>query len=223
LIDKKLHDHEVKRFNISVDDYELTTRIEEIASQNNLSLSEFKEVLISKFVGFEEYKEKLKQNMINEKLARNVFSQEHVTVDEEDVQLYYENHVDEFVVPKIIHVQKYAAQDKMVLQQFLKNPLMVSPSIAVEEETIDTTDVNPKLLAMLANTQENRFTPIIPLGNGVFVAMMVLEKKEFSIKPFGSVKHIIMQQLNQESEQKSIENYFQKQRVKAKIITVRVP
>jgi len=223
LIDEKIQESEIKNLGIFVDDFEVDERIEAIARSNNLTKDEFKDILESKLISYKEYKEDLKKKIVQEKLARKIFSEESVSVDTEDALLYYKNNLKEFTVPKKIKISKYASKNRRALEAFLVNPLMVNPSIAVESETIETDTLNPKLISLVAETDEGSFTPILPIGSDVFVTILIEKKLESVQKDFDDVKNQIAEKLRQENESKSIQRYFKKQRSKAKIVEVRTP
>lgn len=223
LIDQKIQDSEIKRLGISVDLYEIEERMESVAESNNLTLQEFKDILASKFISLEEYKENLKKKLIQEKLARKIFAEENTAVETEDARIYYENNKEEFAVPTKVKITKYASKDQRELAAFLRNPMMVGHSVAVESEEIKTDDLNPKLLSLVLETQEGGFTPILPVGNNLYVSIRIDKKMEKNQKSFEEVQSTIIAKLRQENESKSIERYFKKQRAKAKIVEVRRP
>lgn len=223
LIGEKLQESEVKRLGIFVDSYEIDDRIDSIAGSNNLSVQEFKDVLASKFIGFDEYKENLRKKLVQEKLARKIFTEESVLIGQEDARIYYENNQDEFAVPTKVKITKYASKDQRQLVAYLRNPLIRNDAIAIESETIETATLNPKLLSLVLETKEGSFTPILPVANGVYVSIRIDKKLEQNLKSFEEAESMIIAKLKQESESKAIDRYFKKQRASAKIIEIRLP
>ena len=223
LIDEKIQSSEVKRQGIDVDIYEIEERMESVARSNHLTLSEFKEILASKFISLEEYKENLKKKLIQEKLARKIFSEESTIVDREDARIYYDNNKEEFSIPTRVKITKYASKDQRELATYLRNPMIVNHSVAVESEEIKTDELNPKLLSLVLETQEGGFTPIIPVSNTLFVSIRIDAKLEKKQNSFEEVESAIIAKLSQQNESKAIERYFKKQRARAKIVEVRLP
>jgi parvulin-like peptidyl-prolyl isomerase len=223
LIDEKIHSSEIKRQGIDVDIYEIEERMASVAGSNSLTLAEFKEILASKFISLEEYKESLKKKLIQEKLARKIFSEESTAVDREDARIYYDNNQEEFAVPTRVKITKYAAKDQRELAAYLRNPMIVNHSVAVESEEIKTDELNPKLLSLVLETSEGEFTPIIPVGNALFVSIRIDAKLQKNQKSFDEVESAIAAKLSQQNEAKAIERYFKKQRAGAKIVEVRLP
>jgi len=223
LIDDKIQSSEIKRQGIAVDFYEIEERMESVARSNNLTLTEFKEILASKFISLEEYKENLKKKLIQEKLARKIFSEESTTVDREDARIYYDNNKEEFSIPTRVKITKYASKDQRELATYLRNPMIVNHSVAVESEEIKTDELNPKLLSLVLETPEGEFTPIIPVSNTLFVSIRINAKLNKDQKKFEDVESAIIAKLSQQNESKAIERYFKKQRASAKIVEVRLP
>jgi len=223
LINEKIESSEIKRLGIDVDVYEIEERMESVAASNNLTLQEFKDILASKFISLEEYKENLKKKLIQEKMARKIFSEESTTVDAEDARIYYENNKEEFSVPTRVKITKYVAKDQRELAAFLRNPMMVGHSVAVESEEIKTEDLNPKLLSLVLETPEGSFTPVLPIGNNLYVSFRIDKKMNKKLKTFEEAQNAIIAKLRQENESKAIERYFKKQRAGAKIVEVRRP
>lgn len=223
LINEKIESSEIKRLGIDVDVYEIEERMESVAASNNLTLQEFKDILASKFISLEEYKENLKKKLIQEKMARKIFSEESVTVDTEDARIYYENNKEEFAVPTRVKITKYVSKDQRELAAFLQNPMMVGHSVAVESEEIKTEELNPKLMTLVLETGEGSFTPILPIGNNLYVSFRIDRKMNKQQKSFEDVQSTIVAKLRQENESKSIDRYFKKQRASAKIVEVRRP
>jgi len=223
LVDEKLQASEVKRLGIFVDSYEIDDRIDAIAGSNNLSVAEFKDILASKFIGFEDYKKNLQKKLVQEKLARKIFTEESVTVEREDARIYYENNKEEFAVPTRVKITKYASKDQRQLATYIRNPLLRPDGIMVESETVETALLNPKLLSLVLETKQGSFTPILPAGSDLFVSIRVEEKMDTNQKSFEEVEASIMEKLKQMNESKAIERYFKKQRANAKIVKIRLP
>lgn len=223
LIDEKIKEDEIKTLGIFVDEFEIEDRMEAIAKSNNLSKKELVDILESKFISLKEYKEELKKKIMQEKLIRKIFSQESIFVDDEDALIYYKNNPQNFTLPAKVKITKYATKNKRELENFLANPLIINQAIVTESEVVDTSALNPSLASLVAETKEGAFTPILPTGNDIFVAIFVEEKLDMVQKEFDDVKNAIVDKLREESESKAIDRYFKKQRSMAKIITLRVP
>jgi hypothetical protein len=144
-------------------------------------------------------------------------------VDTEDARIYYENNKEEFAIPTKVKITKYVSKDQRELMAFLQNPMMVGHSVAVESEEIKTADLNPKLLSLVLETSEGGFTPILPIGNNLYVSIRIDKKMDQKQKSFEEVQSTIVSKLRQANESKSIERYFKKQRAGAKIVEVRRP
>ena len=223
LIDQAIQKQEIKRLGIEVTPYEVDERMEGIAASNKMSMAEFKEALASRFISLEEYRATLKAKAEQEKLAQAIFSEESAAVEREDARIYYDNHPDEFSVPEKIRVTKYASSNRKQLMAYLKNPMMINHAVGVEKETIETITMNPQLFAMVMETPVGGYTPILPVGQNLFVSIRIDEKLNETKRKFEEVENMIINKLRQQNESKSMTRYFQKQRANAKITTLRRP
>ncbi len=223
LIDQKIQESEIKRMGIEVTPFEIDERMESIAASNNLTLTEFKEVLASRFISLEAYRKDLSDKALQEKVAQAIMTEESTSVEREDARIYYDNHTDEFDIPKKVKVTKYASSNRQQLLAYLRNPMMINSGVAVEKETIDTASMNPQLFSMVMETPVGSYTPMLPMGQNLYVSIRVDEKIDTVKRKFEEVEGMIVAKLRKDNESKAIERYFQKQRAKAKIVTLRRP
>ena len=222
LIDKRLEESEIERLGIQVDDDAIDAQIRRIASSNNLTLDGFKQALESRFIGWESYRDDLKKQMIRERLVGAVLQDELRPVEENDARVYYDNHQNEFSQYGSIKVTKYASTDRNALLAAMRNPLILSPMIGREEETLERESADPRLYQLLADTEIGEFTRMIPVGSS-FVSFYVDEKKEPSLLSFEEVKDQIISTLSRQNESRAIQNYFEKKRTESKIVILREP
>ena len=220
LINEKIKEKVIDDFGITIADYEIEDRIKAIAKMNNLSLSQFQDILKSRFISLKEYRQNVKKQILQEKLARRILRDEMILVDDEDVKLYYQNHKQEFNTPVRIKVIKYASQNKDALNQFLKNPMLNIKEVISEEEDIDIQSLSPSLKTLVLQTDVGSFTPILPVGN-LYVCIYIKEYLQTKQKSLAEVFEDIKQKLLRKNESKAIEQYFQKQRLKASVVFVR--
>lgn len=220
LINKKIEEQKIAQLGIKVEDYEVEERIGFVAKQNGLTIEQLREALASRFVGWESYKEKIKQSVVNEKLSREVLSNELVTADESDGRIYYEQHKGKYQKPSKVEVIKYISSGKEELVQTIKNPLRKSSKVSFEKETADIEKMNPQLVKIILRTEEGEFTPVIPIGEN-FLAIYVEKKLGLQQQSYEEVKNEILEELNIKNREKAVKNYFTKERSKVKITYLR--
>jgi len=219
LIGEKLKDKIINDFGIAVTNNEIDERMIAIAKMNNLTLPQFEDILQSRFISLEDYKKNIKKQILQEKLARRILRDEMVLVDDEDVKLYYQNHNQEFNIPVKIKVIKYASHNKGALLKFLNNPMLNIQEVINEEEEIVVDDLSPKLKSLVLQTDIGSFTPVLPVAN-LYISVYIKEYLQTKQETLEDVKSKIKQKLFKENESKAIEQYFQKQRLKADVVFV---
>lgn len=222
LIDKRLEEAEIDRLGIQVEEPDIDAQIRRIASSNNMTLDGFKKALEARFIGWESYRKELKEQMIRERLVGAVLQGELRPAEESDARVYYDNHKDEFSQYGSIKVTKYASSDRNALLAAMRNPLILSPMIGREEETLERESADPRLFGLLGDTEIGEFTRMIPVGN-MFVSFYVDEKNDRVLLPFEEVKERIIASLNRQNETRAVKNYFEKKRAEGEIKILREP
>ncbi|MGE0085523.1 MAG: SurA N-terminal domain-containing protein [Desulfococcaceae bacterium] len=118
LIDQKLTDQEAKRSNISVSEKEIDNAIERVKQAGSYSDEQLREGLKKEGLTLEEYRSRIKEQILRTKLV-NVAVKSKIVLTDEEVKKYYEEHIDEYRGDK-----KYR----------LRNILLSLPSFAGESE-----------------------------------------------------------------------------------------
>jgi parvulin-like peptidyl-prolyl isomerase len=222
LIDLRLREAKIKELGLSVDEDEIDARIDLIARRNNLDAQTLKETLIRRGADFDKYREEIKEAIMNEKIAAHVVSGSQMRVSQEEIERYYEANREKFSQPDEIVVIQYASKDERALRAAAQNPMATDPAVTTTRQTLKSSELNPRLLAVLTQTPIGRFTPIFPAADRM-VTLMVREKRGSAPKPLESVKDEIGDELRAEYEARSIEDYFAKARAKAQISILRQP
>jgi parvulin-like peptidyl-prolyl isomerase len=154
LIEKKIRLIEVKKEGIHIDDFELNKELESIATQNRLSLYQFRILLEDKGIDFNEYKDRLKEKLSLEKLDKKIAYRKLKEIDEEELQSYYNSHLDEFSIAKTFKVVKYEASSKELLESVVSNPMFKPNGVSREHLTLEADKINPRLSIVLNETLE---------------------------------------------------------------------
>lgn len=220
LIDLRLQEAHIKELGLSVDDYELEDRLKMIASRNNLEFSDLEEVIKSRGMDWDRYKEDTRKAMLNERLASRVLRDEIFPVSDSEIEQAYKTNAQKYTIPSKIKVMQYASRNEQALRRSVQNPLIQSPEVQITEQILDTNALNPRLRALLIETENGRFTPIFPV-NDRLVALMVREKIGTKQLPLDQVKQLIFDDLKEQSQKRAIANYFSKARAKAEISILR--
>jgi parvulin-like peptidyl-prolyl isomerase len=220
LIDLRLRESKLKELGLSADEDEIDARIDLIAKRNNLDAQTLKEVLIRRGADFDNYRNEVKEAILNEKLAAHILAGSQIPISQEEIERHYEANREKFSQPSEIVVMQYASKDERALRAVAQNPLASDPSVTTARQTLKSSELNPRLLAVLIQTPVGRFTPIFPAADRM-VTLMPLEKRGSAPKPLESVRSEISEELRAAYEERSIDDYFAKARAKAQIVILR--
>ncbi len=117
LISDSLLQQEAKRRGITITDGQLNQTMQRVASQNNMSLSDFRQALISDGVDYDKYRETVRRELTIGNLSRQ-YGQRHATISEAEV--------DEFI--------KLTAGDNANYEYRLSHILIALPDAATPEQ-----------------------------------------------------------------------------------------
>ena len=120
LIDQKLTDQQIKQSNITVSDNEIDGAIERLKEANFFTDKELREMLGAEGLTIEEYRKRIKDQMLRAKLV-NFEIKSKIVITKEDIESYYKTHSDKYG-----GIKKYR----------LNNIIMKVPSFASEEEKL---------------------------------------------------------------------------------------
>ncbi len=104
LIEQKLTDQEIKKYRISVSDKEIDATIEQIKNINRYTDESLRSILASQGMSFEEYREKIREQILRSKLV-NIEVRSRVVVTPEEVRAYYESHPELFQGARRYHLR----------------------------------------------------------------------------------------------------------------------
>jgi len=122
LVDEKIEDQQIKRFNIVVSEQEADQTIERIKENNYLTEEEFREGLKAEGFTMDEYRERLKENLRRSKLVNREIKSK-IVITNEDIKTYYDS-----------HSEKYGGETKYHLRNIL---MRVSPlADAIEKRRV---------------------------------------------------------------------------------------
>jgi peptidyl-prolyl cis-trans isomerase SurA len=95
LIDGKLADQEIKRYQLDVSQKEIDTTVERMKEARHLTDEQLREALAQQGLTMEEYRNEIKESILRTKLVnREVKSK--IVITKEDVRAYFDNHPEKF-------------------------------------------------------------------------------------------------------------------------------
>lgn len=222
LIEFKLREIEIEKLDIEISDFQIEQELESIALKSNLTLFQFKEALELRGVSLQKYRDSLKKKLEQDKLNQKISYSKLKDIDIDELKTYYQNNLDEFTIAKDFEVIKYESNSKEALESSIKNPMNSIPNVDRERETLSADEINPRLLFILNDTKESKFTPILTTSNS-YVTFFILTKAKKEFLGFEEVKDAIFSKIVKDKEEKILKEYFEKLKSKAQIDIVRLP
>jgi hypothetical protein len=187
--------------------------MENIAKRNGLTLYEFENIL-SQRGELEQFKRKLKETLLKEKLFNEIVKNR-ISISPQELKNYYENHKDEFSVFRTIQVVKYTSNNPQILSKVKQNPLEVK-GINVENKVFFYNELPVGLMFLFKNTPVGEFTPVV--NEGINYAIYYIARKDGTvILPFEKVKNTIANKLANLKREEVLKEYFVKLKNRAKI------
>ncbi len=95
LIDEKIEDQQIKRFNIVVSEQEIDKTVERIKEINYLTDEEFRKGLNAEGLTMDEYRERLKESLLRTKLVNREIKSK-IVITNEDIKTYYDSHSEKY-------------------------------------------------------------------------------------------------------------------------------
>lgn len=222
LVRQKLEESEIKKQNISVDNFEVDQYIESLAISNNMNQYDFLNMIRSKNIDIAEYKEDLKKKLQRDKLYKKIVSTKMKQLDEGELKAYYNDNLHEFSQAGAFDVTIYTSANQQSLSTIQSNPMSAVNDVQLQEGRIEAGKTDPKLLTLLNKTQKGKFTSISKTDSN-YVMFFIKEKHNVQSVSFDDAKNYIYSKLGEGKEQKGIEEYFEKLKSSANIQVVRAP
>ncbi|MEA1920957.1 MAG: peptidyl-prolyl cis-trans isomerase, partial [Campylobacterota bacterium] len=167
-------------------------------------------------------KSKVKEKILNQKLYNAIAFSKMSQPTEEDEREYYKLHENDFSFSESFSVIIYSSQSQAKLQEKIDNPMFYSPEVRSEPTELSYTKLNPQIAELLTNTPINRFTPIIPSQNNLFMSFFIQDKAQQTMLPFEKVQSQVNGALMQERRQQVLNDYFMRLRMNADIEIIRL-
>jgi len=216
LIAQRLKTQEIARLNINVDDERIDQEIEVIASQNHLNYQQFIAALYREGINLDDYKKQLKDQIQTRELMRNILLSSE-SANERAMREYYNAHKNYFIAPSSIDVVRYSAKDPTLLEQTRKNPSLSIKGVEKNNETLDSSSLNPQILQLFSSLKTGEFSPVMDAGGGSYVGFLIQKKSGEDKMSFEEAKAYIAQRLAQTNQEQVLSEYFEKIKLKAKI------
>jgi len=224
LIRQKLEEIETKERKITVSNSEVYDDIKKTAERNKMNISEFYEaVRESSGLSSQEFKEKIKQKLLSQKLYAAIAYSSMKEPNEDEIKEYYELHKDNYEHPAAFTVIIYQAKDKAKIQEKIDNPMFYSPEIATNEQVLPYSRISPELAGLLEKTPLNHFTAVVPDGKGAYMSFYIKEIESAKESGLDGVREQIINSIMGDQREQVLGDYFARLRHNADINIIRMP
>ncbi|MDY7030828.1 MAG: peptidylprolyl isomerase [Thermodesulfobacteriota bacterium] len=118
LIERKIILIEAERLGIHVSEDELEAEVSSI--KKDYPGNSFQETLISEYVSYEDWQEKIRMKILTEKLINDVIIS-HISIEDEEVAEYYETHPDDFLIPQQVRARQIVVATEREAREILQS------------------------------------------------------------------------------------------------------
>ncbi|WP_373071780.1 peptidylprolyl isomerase [Sulfurimonas sp.] len=224
LVRKKLEELEIKERKIDVSSSEVYDDIKQTAERNNMSVSQFYEVVRNRNgLTSAQLKDKIKEKLMSQKLYGAIAYSSVSKPSEQEIKEYYELHKSEFVHPGAFDVVIYMSASPDRLKEKIDNPMFYAPDIQTNEQHIEYEKVAPELASLLSNTSVNTFSQIVPNGQGGYMSFYIKAKEDVKEAGIESVKNQIISTIMGSKREMVLGEFFERMKLSANIKVLRMP
>lgn len=215
IFDTILYDEEIKKRGITVDIFDVNNYIEKLAAANNMNSLDFK-ALIRQQQDYDAFVEKVREQLIHEKLVQKIAQGNIKIATDEDMKRYYDNNIEKYSLADTIEVVAYVSQSKAALRELQKNPLADIQGVIRQNLSLKQNELNPDIKYILNTTKEKSFSIIFP-QNKAYNMFYVSKKMNVTAQSFESVKKKIFNEVMLKREQSHLKEYFETLKITAQV------
>lgn len=219
LIDEALYEQEMVKNHIKVDSFDVDKYIEQLAANNNMTLYAFKNALKQQ-QDYTLFEKNIEKQLKHQKLVQVIAANKLTQASNEDMEIYYNAHKEEFQIANKVDVIHYSSTDKRALEATKANPMMSQNGVYSENITIDLTTVSSQMQYILTQTKPQSYSAIFA-ENRAYHMFFVSDKKEVSVVAFEKVKNQIYNHIMKTREDEFLKNYFEALKISADIKILR--
>ncbi|WP_291950072.1 hypothetical protein [Campylobacter sp.] len=220
LVDDKIQQSEAKNFGIIISDFELNNKLNQIAKSNNTDINGLQAQIEKKGLNFEIFKEKVRKDMQKERLYQSIMQNAKININDEALKNFYENNLDKFSTFSNVDLIVYNSTNPELLQQLLQNPMYKNDQIKSKAISLNASNMDPRLLALLNNTKTGEFTPILN-GENTYIIYFIKEKYGKNPIDFNLIKEQVSNAYTINQRELALKNHLDKIRTNAHIEEIR--
>jgi len=192
MVDEKLTEQEIQRYNIRVSEEAIDKTIEEMKKRTLMTDQQLRASLEKEGLSMEEYRERMKNQVLRVRLVnREVKSK--IVITDEDIRAYYEKHREDYTGSGSVHLRQIllafppmaSEADKQALRKKMdqirqramagtpfetlarENPASPGAADGGELGTFQINDLAPQILKALEGLQAGEVTEVLETGQGL--------------------------------------------------------
>ncbi len=235
LIEQKLVKQAAEKAGVDVSEKEIDNAVEDIKRRNNISQDELLAALAQSGLTYEQYREQLEEQIRQVKFINQEF-RSRITISDEDVESYYNQHIDEFTGPPSyrLRIIFFSDSDKKLLalkiktvkealesgedfesvaRQYSEGP---AASTGGDMGYLRADEIDPVLLKTASSMSPGDVSEPVYTPSGVYIIELV-DRRDGRPVPFEKVKKAIYDRLFKEALDKRYNHWLEEMKKKAHI------
>ena len=217
LIRDRLETAQIKNLKIEASDYELNQRLQKIASESGMNVSDLRSAVLSKGGDYSQFKDDVAKSIKQEKLYQSIFADAKINISESAARAYFEQNRDLFAHFTDVSVTRYVAPSMQLLEAARhSSPMNTNHSVHMDVLDLKSEQIPPQLRTIFQQTPDGTFTQIFQTPEG-FEMFYVASKKGQTMPEFDEVRDEAMNALYKLEQDRVIGEYFNKLRAKANV------
>ena len=217
LIRDRLETAQIKNLKIEASDYELNQRLQKIASESGMSVSDLRSAVLSKGSDYAQFKDDVAKTIKQEKLYQSIFADAKINISENAARAYFEQNRDLFAHFTDASVTRYVASSAQLLEVARhSSPMNTNHNVHMDVLDLKSEQIPPQLRTIFQQTPDGTFTQIFQTPEG-FEMFYVASKKGQTMPEFDEVRDEAMNALYKLEQDRVIGEYFNKLRAKANV------
>lgn len=217
LIRDRLETAQIKNLKIEASDYELNQRLQKIASESGMSVSDLRSAVLSKGGDYAQFKDDVAKTIKQEKLYQSIFADAKINISENAARAYFDQNRDLFAHFTDASVTRYVASSAQLLEVARhSSPMNTNHNVHMDVLDLKSEQIPPQLRTIFQQTPDGTFTQIFQTPEG-FEMFYVASKKGQTMPEFDEVRDEAMNALYKLEQDRVIGEYFNKLRAKANV------
>lgn len=227
MIERRLLFQEAQRLGIKVSEEELGSRIDKV--RDDYPADRFERKLEIEYINLDDWKKKLKENLLIKKLIEQVIFPR-VSIADEEAQEYYQDHLSDYEVPEQVQARQIVVETEREARDILQRLKRGEDFVKVARESSLSPDgerggdlgffsrgqMPPEFDQVVFSLRSGRLSKVVksPYGYHIFK----VEKKEKARRlKFSEVKEQILTKLKQEKQEQEYLAWLTELKSRAKI------